>query len=416
QYDHFKKNMFQIMNKFDEDFDGNSLNLLPLKQDLPCQLSSPYHGSPNLMSNESLTDISVSARSAKPTMMIRKTIVTDPKEVSSSSSISSLSIPLSILLPSSPSLSHAPHPGSATPHHDSLFDQSLGMAMQAGFETPAPPTHKRKKRTVEDIMAELMGETNEKPVPAHPVGSDTPRLDSMSADQFLDRILGSDWKNQPPYETPQQFKDKRKKRSMEEVIGELAAQANEEEMEQNGNTNCSENTEGLHRCPFEGCDCIFNKIGTLADHSMRDHYWIGAMMLQCTKCQELFACERSFNTHLLSCSLGEINFIVKKWSPEESKAEAEARSLREQKLQKCPFKNCYYSGNQITEGIYKHIATFHHTEGRVAYQCGCGTTRRKLKTILFHLYKECRGNDVNWFIAGSKRRKKNHQEDDEDDE
>ncbi|GMT34017.1 hypothetical protein PFISCL1PPCAC_29073, partial [Pristionchus fissidentatus] len=64
---------------------------------------------------------------------------------------------------------------------------------------------------VEDIMAELLGETNERPVAPPSVGSDTPRLDSMSADQFLDRILGSDWKNHPPYETPQQFKDKKKK-------------------------------------------------------------------------------------------------------------------------------------------------------------------------------------------------------------
>ncbi|GMT33964.1 hypothetical protein PFISCL1PPCAC_25261, partial [Pristionchus fissidentatus] len=183
------------------------------------------------------------------------------------------------------------------------------------------------------------------------------------------------------------------------------------------NANCSVNTEGLLRCPFEGCDCIFNKFGTLADHGMRDHYWIGAMMLQCTKCRELFPCDRrSFKTHRQSCSLGEINIIVEKWSPEESEEEAKARSLRDQKLQKCPFKNCDYSGNHRGDGLYTHMSTFHHNEGRVAYQCGCGTTRRKFKTILFHLYKECRGKDVNWLIAGLKRKKKNHQEHDEDDE
>ncbi|GMT34021.1 hypothetical protein PFISCL1PPCAC_25318, partial [Pristionchus fissidentatus] len=368
QYDHFKKSMVQVIHSFNEEFDGSSMQLLPITHEslAPRQAIAPAP-----------TPAPAPTKRPKKTQMVRRTVVTETR---SAASLPPIPVPtLSLALPSHSSVSvHSVAPSIPDMPADQYLRQLLGpdwnapQQQQAAEDTveEAPvretraPRERRKKRTIEDLMAEMAGDEKEE-------------------------------ESEPP------------KRSREETEpAKRATRASKVYSDRR-----SEETEGLHQCPFDDCDRTFQKIPTMLDHTTSDHYWIGALQIECSECGEHCEGERSFETHLLNCPHGHMVLTVNRWDPEETEEEAAERQMREKRLLNCPFDNCNYSTKQRSRGIFKHISKSHRDEGRASYRCECGKMRRTFNTILMHHYQECRDHEIDWWIEGRSEEKEKKDED-----
>ncbi|GMR42296.1 hypothetical protein PMAYCL1PPCAC_12491, partial [Pristionchus mayeri] len=173
--------------------------------------------------------------------------------------------------------------------------------------------------------------------------------------------------------------------------------------------------EGTHECPFDGCGRLFNKICTLTEQTTSEHYWQGALKLECSQCKEQFENEKNFESHSKqSCGTGEAKVAVKKWDHEESKRERDERLVLEKRLLSCPYDGCNFSSKSKSRGIFKHMTKTHGNDGRAWYKCSCGKKRRTLHTILFHHYSECRRGTIDWSIDSPATLKKEEADNQDD--